>query len=304
MIHEQVKDKIRIGISSETGTLREVIIGLADNFHMSGEVEIVNQAMEYNYSDPALRPTAEKALPEFEAYKTVLEQHRIKVHLPNAVDNVPDQLTPRDIGFVVGNKFFVAGMKKKSRKLEYKGIEHLFGRIDGEIIYVPEEIVLEGGDVIVDENVVYVGISQRTDEPGLEFLKQILGKDYTIQPCYLKSLDKNEDVLHLDCAFNPIGKGHALIYIEGFEKIPDSMKEKYQFIEVTKEEQENLGTNVFSVSPDIIIARQGRGFENLNQKIREITGAYVIEIQFDEAPKTGGSFRCCSLPLYRELRGE
>lgn len=292
--------KIKINVNSETGTLREVIIGLADNFHKSGEIEIVNQSMVKNYCDQNLKPTAEKAVPEFEAYKRTLEQCGVKVYLPHAVEGVPDQLTPRDIGFVIDNIFFVAGMKKESRKEEYKGIEHLFNKFDGRIIYVPEGIVVEGGDIIIDKDIVYVGLSQRTDKKGLEFLKQNLKRDYEIVPCYLKSLDESEDVLHLDCAFNPIGEGYALIYKEGFDSIPKIIDDRYRFITVTKEEQQNLGTNVLSISQTKIIARKGNEFENLNERIRSIASIDVVEVKFDEAPKTGGSFRCCALPLYRE----
>ncbi|MBS3122936.1 hypothetical protein J4434_08715 [Candidatus Woesearchaeota archaeon] len=297
---KEIEEKIKIGVNSETTKLREVVIGLADNFHKSGEVEIVNQSMFKNYCDPNLKPTAEKAVPEFEAYKRTLEQYGVKVYLPHAVKGVPDQLTPRDISFVIGNTFYIAGMKKESRKVEYKGIEYLFDKFDGNIIYVPNGIVVEGGDILVDKDVVYVGLSQRTDRRGLEFLRQNLGKDYKIIPCYLKSLDESEDVLHLDCAFNPIGEGCALIYKEGFEFIPKIIEDRYHFITVTKEEQQILGTNVLSISPNTLIVRHGKEFVNLNKRIRNATGVNVVEIKFDEAPKTGGSFRCCALPLYRE----
>ncbi|MFW5653164.1 MAG: arginine deiminase family protein, partial [Planctomycetota bacterium] len=67
--------------------------------------------------------------------------------------------------------------------------------------------------------------------------------------------------------------------------------------EITKEEQFELGTNVLSVSPTKIISRHSA--KRINNRLREL-GFDVIEVKFDETPKGGGSFRCSSLPLFRE----
>ncbi len=189
-------------------------------------------------------------------------------------------------------------MASEPRKREKKGIERFIQRIKpSHVIEVPEDVVIEGGDIIVDKGIVFVGISQRTTADGVDFLEHALRRSYfDVVPVELKSLTEGEDVLHLDCAFNPVGRNHALIYPDGMKDIPSSITNTYELIEVTRDEQQQLGVNVLSLSQDTVISRHSA--IRVNQALRGI-GLRVIELKFDEAPKTGGSFRCCTLPLRR-----
>jgi len=285
--------KIKLNVKHDYDKLNSVIIGYWKNFH-DVEFEVVNATQE-EYFSSELKPTKKTLEPQFNKFEKALVECGVKVYHQQSVSDVPDQLTPRDIGFVIGSIFVVAGMAKVSRKKEYIGIEYLFDMFDGDALYTPENVVLEGGDVIVDGNDIFVGLSQRTDKNGLEFLKEKFS-GYNIVPVYLKPPGAGEDVLHLDCAFNPLCKDTALIYPEGFIEIPIEITEKYKdgFIAVTKDEQENLGTNILQLSPEKLIS----GNQLVSKKIQDY-GFDVIEIEFTEAEKTGGSFHCCSLPLNR-----
>ena len=100
--------------------------------------------------------------------------------------------------------------------------------------------------------------------------------------------------MHLDCSFLPVGDGHALIYPDGMRDIPAALRETYDLIEVTRDEQQRLGTNVLSLAPDCVISRQDSTRINAEMRSR---GIEVVELPYSEPPKTGGSFRCCTLPL-------
>ncbi|MDX1629434.1 MAG: arginine deiminase family protein [Fulvivirga sp.] len=76
-------------------------------------------------------------------------------------------------------------------------------------------------------------------------------------------------------------------------------RDSQHWIEVTREEQSLLGTNVLSLDEYTIISRKHEKLKKLNNKIRE-HGIEVIELPFDGATATGGSFRCCSMPLVRQ----
>jgi len=121
--------------------------------------------------------------------------------------------------------------------------------------------------------------------------------DYTVIPVHLKQPSENEDVLHLDCAFLPVGKTKGLIYLPGFSKIPKEIKENYELEKITKKEQEDLQTNVLSISPKAVISTPNA--ERVNS-IMESWGIEIFRIEFSESKKTGGSFRCASLPLEHE----
>jgi NAD(P)H dehydrogenase (quinone) len=77
---------------------------------------------------------------------------------------------------------------------------------------------------------------------------------------------------------------------------PATRRETYELIEVTREEQKMLGTNVLSLSPDCVVSRDDSVRINSEMRAR---GIEVIELPYSEPPKTGGSFRCCTLPLHR-----
>lgn len=286
---------IKLNVKTDYGNLKSLVIGLPDNFHQSGEVELVNEKQKKYYTDE--KPTPETLTPEFKQFEKTLEESWVTIYQQKPVPGIPDQLTPRDIGFVIGNTFIVAGMAKESRKQEYKGIEDLFKDFEGELLSTPKGISLEGGDVIVDDPYIFVGMSSRSTMQGVEFLKKNF-KGWYVVPVYLKALSEGEDVLHLDCTFMPTAEEEALIYKPGFKEIPKEISKKYGsgYIEVTQQEQSVLATNVLQLGQKKIISRDIAN--SLNEKLKSL-GYVVIPLKFNEAPKTGGSFHCCSLPLYR-----
>ncbi len=292
-----VKDVVpNVECFSETGKLESVVIGFPDNMMLGGHREIINFTQERNLRN-GLMPTPDETVAEFVEFKRVLEEHGVNVLMPHYVD-VQEQIYTRDIGFVIGRTFFVSGMAKAARKSEINGIGHIVAGFSSEnVVHIPEGIIIEGGDVIVDKGVVYIGVGQRTEGRAVDFIREKLrDSGLRVEPIYIKQFDEGEDSLHLDCTFMPVGDGYALIYSDAMKNIPESMRDNYRWIVVTREEQGDLGTNVLSLSPTKVLSRSNS--VRLNAEMRKV-GIEVIELQFDQAPINGGSFRCCSLPLKR-----
>ena len=284
-----------VWVDSETGRLRSVIIGYPDSFVMPAPI---NRKQTIYHNGHPQRPTREGLRAEFDRFRAALESCGVEVLHPKPVQNVPDQLTPRDIGFVIGDTFVVASMATACRRDEWRGIRGIIDQIpESNLLWTPPGIVLEGGDVVIDRDRLYVGLSERTTRAGYEFLRERFSDRFEVEPVRLKQLHHDEDVLHMDCAFQPVGDRHALIYPDGFHEIPGSVRERYEWIEVSKDEQFELATNVLSVSPTAVICRRVAG--TVNDRLRD-AGLEVIELTFDETPKSGGSFRCASLPLRRD----
>lgn len=281
---------------SETDVLKEVIIGRYKGYCAErAYVEIVNEDQKKGL------PQLKELEREFEEFKKVLVEHGVKVLVPDYVGKfVYDQLTPRDIGVTIGHKFVLCNMARSSRRYESAGVfTHLQNREVEEpniLLPRPHDALLEGGDIVVDKGKIFVGISQRSNPKGFEFLVSSF-PEFDVIPVYCRSISEGENVLHLDCTFNPVGAQHALIYPDGFSEIPTAMR-NYQWIEVTKQEQAALATNVLSLSPDLLVSRDHSDCHRVNNLMRE-AGSEVIEIPFNAAPSTGGSFRCCTLPLVR-----
>ena len=151
--------------------------------------------------------------------------------------------------------------------------------------------------VIWDESTILVGINNRTNRSGFAFLRhQLAGQGFRV-------LDLEHECLHLDCCLAPLGLGHLLIHPESLRKpskeVQEVLTRRHEWIEVDKIEREHLTTNVLSIAPDTVIARDNTVCLRANQKMAEL--GYTVEtVRFDGAPATGGSFRCASLALLRE----
>ncbi len=93
-----------------------------------------------------------------------------------------------------------------------------------------------------------------------------------------------------------IGNNYALIYKQGLSKIPPEIQ-KYNLIEVTKEEKDNGACNLLSINPRTVIIRN-----NLDRikNLLEQKGFTVYVANWDETKKTGTvGPRCATLPLVR-----
>ena len=295
MIEWPYDRRMDVFVDSETAPLRSVIVGYPDNF-LQVDAEIINETQRKYYDGPEA-PTPEAVTEQLNGFIDVLEAQGVEVHQPHPLAYLPDQMMTRDIGVVIGDTFVVTTMAARSRRHEWRGYAHLFEHFPEhvKVLFGPEDLVIEGGDVIVDRGKVFVGIGQRTTLAGAAWLMQLV-PDFEIVPITLTGLADGEDVLHLDCSFLPVSDGHALIYPDGMREIPAAVRETYELIEVTRDEQRVLGTNVLSISPSCVVSQPT--MTRINSEMRS-RGIDVIEVPYSEPPKTGGSFRCCTLPLHR-----
>ncbi len=281
---------------NETDTLKTVIIGRWEGFH---EDETYSNVLDEQRENPS----TDQLKTEFEAFQKALEDNGVEVMIPEYIGKfMYDQLTPRDIAAVIGNQIVFCNMAKQSRKYEIAGIFPLIRDFTGDkpvVNIAPVDCLLEGGDIIVDRGRIIVGLSQRTNMKGYEWLLNTFTDRMEVIPVYLTDIKKDENILHLDCAFNPVGENSALVYMDGIKPIPNFFEKEYDLIKINKEEQQALATNVFSISKDLVIARDHPQSKRAVAEMRK-RGIEVIEIPFDGAPSTGGSFRCCTLPLIRE----
>src|SRR5699024_407141 len=223
-------------------------------------------------------------------FTKVLEQNGVTVIDLGAKREFPEQVFTRDIGFVIGENIFVSKMASDIRKGEEKVLENLLQNHDLKYNKLHANKI-EGGDVIVDGDIVFIGMGNRT---CLEATRELQKKlpNHSIIP-----LAFDPKYLHLDCLFNILSSEVALIYPEAFDQATlESLEKRYQLVEVSSDEQFSLGTNVLSIGNNKVISQPQN--TKVNQSIRSL-GFEVIEVDFSEIIKSGGSFRCCSMPLKR-----
>jgi N-dimethylarginine dimethylaminohydrolase len=250
--------------------------------------EMINETQKY-FKNEGIH--IEKALEQHNELINTLRNNDIDVILLPYHKKYPEQVFTRDIGFTLGETIFVADMASEVRKgednvlkqwLEDEGISYY--NIIGDQI--------EGGDVIIDRDTIYIGLSNRTNQEAINHLQELLNKQFEVI-----TIDFQEKFLHLDCVFNVISPKVALIYPNALNKKDiDLFKTRYHLIEVSEKEQFTLGTNVLSIGNNRILSLPVN--KEVNQQLRQHQFE-VIEVDITEIIKSGGSFRCCTLPILR-----
>ncbi|RSK52949.1 dimethylarginine dimethylaminohydrolase family protein [Bacillus canaveralius] len=271
--------------NSEYDKLHTVI--LCEPQHMTIR-EVINETQKH-FKNEGIH--IELALEQHRDFLIKLEEHGVNVVLLPALRKFPEQVFTRDIGFTIGQTVFVAEMAHDVRKGEEDVLREWLEQ--EEIPYyhlLGDEI--EGGDVVIDRNTVYIGVSNRTNLAAIEHLQSLLTSYEVI------AIPFTETYLHLDCVFNIISTEEAIIYPGVIEKEKEELlRSRYDLIEITEEEQFTLGTNVFSIGDKKIFSLPVN--KHVNSELRK-RGYDVIEVDISEIIKSGGSFRCCTMPLIRE----
>ncbi len=304
-------DKFYLNIKNETSRLSAVILGTAKSNGPIPKVEDCYDPKSREHVLAGTYPLEEDMVKELDAFASVLKKYEVIVFRPEVMEDV-NQIFARDIGFVIDNKFIKSNILP-DREEEFQSIEYIINHVDPEdIIVPPDEVHVEGGDVMPWNEYIFVGtytgedyksyITARTNKEAVEFLQKLFPEKKVVKFELRKSnTDAKENALHLDCCFQPLGKGKAILHKNGF-----LVEEEYQFLvdlfgtenifEISKEEMYHMNSNVFSISEEVVVSEQN--FTRLNTWLRK-NGFTVEEIPFAEISKQEGLLRCSTLPLIR-----
>ncbi|TLS36807.1 dimethylarginine dimethylaminohydrolase family protein [Pseudalkalibacillus caeni] len=271
--------------NSEYDSLQKVV--LCEPHYMTIR-DVINETQK-QYKNEGIN--IDKAVEQHGRFVKELRSQGVEVVLLPYHEKFPEQVFTRDIGFTLGQTVFIAKMASEVRSGEEDVLKQWLD--DEEISYFNlAEDRIEGGDVIIDRNTIYVGLSNRTNRKAVERLQSLLTQ------FEVKAVPFTETYLHLDCVFNVISPEVALIYPEALTKVDiDLFSSRYDLIEVSKGEQFTLGTNVLAIGDNKIFSLPVN--KEVNKQLRN-KGFDVIEVDISEIIKSGGSFRCCTMPLLRK----
>ena len=302
---------LNLNIQDEFSQLKAVVLGTAKS---CGPTPLPGEAYDPKSLEHILAgtyPIEADMIKEMDAFASVLKKYNVQVFRPEVLQNC-NQIFSRDIAFVIEQKLILANILP-NREKEIDAILHVLDKIDEKnIIRPPEEVHVEGGDVMPFEEYIFIGtytaddypdwITARTNKEAVSFIASEF-PDKTIKSFELrKSKNAKENALHLDCCFQPLGKGKAIIHKNGF-LIEDEYQWLVNFIgrenifEITADEMYQMCSNVFSISDDVVVSE--KNFTRLNSWLRE-QNFTVEEIPYAEISKQEGLLRCSTLPLIRE----
>lgn len=303
---------ISLHIQNETAPLKAVVLGIAHENGPTPKLEDAYDPKSREHIKAGTYPLESNMIREMEGFAEVLKKYGVKVYRPEIIKDC-NQIFSRDIAFVIEDTLVKANILP-DREEEYQAIKYIVDQIDPfKIVHPPKEVHVEGGDVMPWNEYIFVGtytgsdysdyITARTNQAAIDFLSDLFPHKI-VKAFELKKSNTNpkENALHLDCCFQPVGKDKAILHKEGF-----LIASEYQWLkdyfgpenifEITQEEMYEMNSNIFSISPTVVVSDER--FTRLNEWLSD-KGITVETIEYKEIAKQEGLLRCSTLPLIRD----
>lgn len=222
------------------------------------------------------------ALAQWRDYCDILSDFTDVVEVPAAPD-CPDSVFIEDTVFTYDNTAIMTRLKYPSRQPEHAAVRQVVTDLGMDVVDIPEDATLEGGDILKFGNHVWVGLSTRTNQAGVDALTSIMerhGVGVTAVPV--------EHALHLKSAITALPDGTFLAhpdyapdekYFPGYRRAPEFLASQVIL----------LGGHTILMSdsgPKTAAMLQADGFQ-------------VITTAMTEFEKTEGCVTCLSVRIRR-----
>ena len=302
---------LQLNVNNETSRLLAVVLGTAKSNGLAPKLEECYDPKSRENILANTYPTEIDMVKELNELEDVLLKHKVKVYRPEVINDY-NQIFSRDIGFVIDDSFIIANILPE-RSNEIFAIQKVLNLVPkNKIIELPENCHVEGGDVILHNDYIFIGIydgddyfnlkTARTNNRSIEFLKKKFPAKKIFSFELIKSdLEPSKNALHLDCCLQPVGNDKLVACPDAFLK-----RDQYEWLinhfgkenilEISLNEMSEMKCNFFSIDTNIVVSE--KSFSNLNSWLRGF-GILVEEINYKEISKQGGLLRCSTLPLKR-----
>ena len=303
---------LKLNVNNETSRLLAVVLGTAKSIGSTPKLEECYDPKSRQNVLNNTYPTEIDMINEMNQFEQVLLKYKVDIRRPETINNY-NQIFSRDIAFVVDDVFIISNILP-DRSNEILAINKVIDLIPkNKIIELPEDCHVEGGDVILHNDYIFIGTydgddysnfkTARTNYKAIKFLKEKFTKKKIIPFDLIKSdLEPIKNALHLDCCLQPVGNGKLVACPEAFLK-----REQYKWLvdyfgeenilEISLSEMSEMNCNFFSIDTNIVVSE--KSFTRLNSWLRSFD-IVVEEINYKEISKQGGLLRCSTLPLIRE----
>ena len=263
----------------------------------------------------------------------------LDIDYPFVIDPLPNLYFTRDPFAAIGKGISLHKMRTSTRNRETLFTKYIFNHHpDFENENVPfwydrtDKFSLEGGDILMlNKNIIGVGISQRTDPTAIEiFAKNVLKADNDFNRILAFDIPKNRSFMHLDTVFTMVDHDKFTIHpniektitifsltLEGdnikIEKEHDRLDyilAKYLELDNVElircggkspvdaaREQWNDGSNTLAIAPGEVVVYSRNYVTN---KMLQDSGVKTHIIPSSELSRGRGGPRCMSMPLVRE----
>jgi len=278
------------GCQSMTGELRRVLVRAprADDLHgwcgCSWRAE----------------PDARRIAEEHEAFCSLLEEAGAEVvYAESPAEGNPDAIYTYDPALVADEGALLLHPGKACRRAEVDAMAEDFERAGVPVAgRLREPECAEGGDCCwLDERTLLVGCGYRTNEAGIERLRELL-PDVEVLAYDLPHWHGRGEVMHLMSLISPLAPDLAVVYAPLLPtRLAQLLEQReVELVEVPDDELESLGSNVLALAPRVALAVEG------NPRTRERmkrAGVEVLTYRGEELSKGDGGPTCLTRPLLR-----
>ena len=322
-----------LGSHSEFGTLREAVVGIADNLHLppfgkdlSHYNDELRSALLANGNRPldiarTFPERFERTVEQMEGVAATYAAFGVKVRRPRpftaeeqsylgVLQQGCSQLYPADPVFVIGKHYMEISIRRAYRRKEIFPLRDLIAPMiaaDPEAHYVamPQSQpwtpsgegpgpFLEGGDILIHGHDIMVGQGELcSNAAGLSWLKRYIER----WGYRVHAMPIKGPILHalgIMCLLRP---GLLMAYLPGLaEGLPAPLKD-WEVIAISEDEMRHHATVGVSLDERhyMIDARFNRVMDELGKR-----GIEPVPTPCDAIGFWGGAIRCITLPLRRE----
>lgn len=303
---------VSLRVSNEFDRLQAVVLGTAESPGATPLPEECYDPKSLEHVKAGTYPIEADMVAEMDALEAILKKHGVLVYRPSVLTDV-NQIFTRDIAFIIEDQLFRSNMIEQRSK-EFEAIQHVLDHVtEGELMDIPDDIQVEGGDVMLFGEHLFVGtyygddfddyMCCRTSPLAVDYLeahfprKNVRGFDLV-----KSNTDIRMNALHLDCCLQPVGGNGAIICPKAFRDVTDvifleELFGKENLFPISPDQMAAMQCNIFSISPDVVVS--DASFIHLNKWLKG-RGITVEEIDYSQIAKQGGLLRCSTLPLSRK----
>jgi dimethylargininase len=229
--------------------------------------------------DPAAVIDVGLAKKQHGTYKNTLQKLGLELMIIASDDRYPDCCFVEDTAIIVGEAAVVPSMGAPSRIGEEVEVRNVLAGYKS-LLEVNLPAMMDGGDVLLIDKKIFVGLSKRTNREAVSHLQEISPAGYEVIAVPLAG------VLHLKSACTYLGDDCVLMCKGHFD---DDVFTAYNKIVVHPEDA--YSANCLAVNDRVLISN---GFPRTRSAL-EAAGFDTIEMDMSEFRKAGGSLTCLSI---------
>jgi N-dimethylarginine dimethylaminohydrolase len=280
------------GADSETGVLRDVLLGPPDHFRWLPTSAISKATLESGATFDA-----ELALAQHRELVSIYESAGVTVHRLEPDPALPYQVFARDSSVIAPEGAVVTQLKQQWRRGEYAPVIRFYEASEIPIWRMITAGSIEGGDVtIVEPGVMLIGNGEERTE--IQAARQLAGWmedagwEVRIEPI-------PGQFVHIDVLVSILAPKLAAVCVESASGgLTAWLREKgFEILEVSTADAFNLGVNAISLGDERVISTAGSA--RLNEQMRAL-GLHVYDPDLSSFTAGGGGAHCLAQALRRD----